>query len=148
MKKLLFTMAAFAITSWAVAQKTEGKQKAEDLISFKEKKHDFGKIKQGVPVTYDFAFQNTSDKPVVIENAWASCGCTTPTKPEQPVAKGKTNVIKAGFNAAAAGEFDKTVYVKVQGIDIPLELRITGVVLNAEAYAKYESEKKNSKGSK
>lgn len=148
MKKLLFTMAAFAITSWAVAQKTEGKQKAEDLISFKEKKHDFGKIKQGVPVTYDFAFQNTSDKPVVIENAWASCGCTTPTKPEQPVAKGKTNVIKAGFNAAAAGEFDKTVYVKVQGIDIPLELRITGVVLNAEAYAKYESEKRNSKGSK
>lgn len=148
MKKLLFTMAAFAITSWAVAQKTEGKQKAEDLISFKEKKHDFGKIKQGVPVTYDFAFQNTSDKPVVIENAWASCGCTTPTKPEQPVAKGKNNVIKAGFNAAAAGEFDKTVYVKVQGIDIPLELRITGVVLNAEAYAKYESEKKNSKGSK
>ena len=148
MKKLLFTMAAFAITSWAMAQQTEGKQKAEDLISFKEKKHDFGKIKQGVPVTYDFAFQNTSDKPVVIENAWASCGCTTPTKPEQPVAKGKTNVIKAGFNAAAAGEFDKTVYVKVQGIDIPLELRITGVVLNAEAYAKYESEKKNSKGSK
>ena len=148
MKKLLFTMAAFAITSWAMAQQTEGKQKAEDLISFKEKKHDFGKIKQGVPVTYDFTFQNTSDKPVVIENAWASCGCTTPTKPEQPVAKGKSNVIKAGFNAAAAGEFDKTVYVKVQGIDIPLELRITGNVLNAEAYAKYESEKKKNKGSK
>lgn len=148
MKKLLFTVAAFAITSWAVAQKTEGKPKAEDLISFKEKKHDFGKIKQGVPVTYDFAFQNTSDKPVVIENAWASCGCTTPTKPEQPVAKGKSNVIKAGFNAAAAGKFDKTVYVKVQGIDIPLELQITGVVLDAEAYAKYESEKKSNKGSK
>ena len=148
MKKLLFTMAAFAITSWAMAQKTEGKQKAEDLVSFKEKKHDFGKIKQGVPVTYDFAFQNNSDKPVVIENTWASCGCTTPTKPEQPVAKGKSNIIKAGFNAAAAGEFDKTVYVKVQGIDIPLELRITGNVLNAEAYAKYESEKKKNKGSK
>ncbi|HRN56585.1 MAG TPA: DUF1573 domain-containing protein [Agriterribacter sp.] len=148
MKKLLFTMAAFAITSWALAQKTEGQVKAENLVSFKEKKHDFGKIKQGSPVTYDFTFQNISDKPVVIENAWASCGCTTPTKPEQPVAKGKSNIIKAGFNAAAAGPFDKTVYVKVQGIDIPLELRITGNVLNAEAYAKYESEKKNDKGGK
>ncbi|HRP56803.1 DUF1573 domain-containing protein [Agriterribacter sp.] len=148
MKKLLFTVAAFAITSWAVAQQTEGKQKAEDLISFKEKKHDFGKIKQGVPVSYDFAFQNISDKPVVIENVWASCGCTTPTKPEQPVTKGKSNIIKAGFNAAAAGDFDRTVYVKVQGIDIPLELKITGNVLNAEAYAKYEAEKKNNKGSK
>lgn len=142
MKKLLFTLVAFAVTSWAVAQNTEGKPKAEDFVSFKEKKHDFGKIKQGTPVTYDFAFENISDKPVVIENAWASCGCTTPTKPEQPVAKGKKNVIKAGFNAAAAGPFDKTVYVKLQGVDIPLELRITGEVLNANAYAEYTSGKK------
>ena len=89
-----------------------------------------------------------ADKPVIIENAWASCGCTTPTKPEQPIAKGKNNVIKAGFNAAAAGPFDKTVYVKVQGVDIPLELRISGEVLNAEAYAKYEAEKKSNKGGK
>lgn len=147
MKKLLFTMAAFAITSFAIAQTTEGVQKAEDLISFKEKKHDFGKIKQGTPVTYDFAFQNISNKPVIIENAWASCGCTTPTKPDQPITRGKSSIIKAGFNAAAAGPFDKTVYVKVQGIDIPLELRITGDVLNAAAYAKYEAEKKTNKGS-
>jgi hypothetical protein len=148
MKKLLFTLAAFAVTSWAVAQTTtEVKPKAQDFVSFKEIKHDFGKIKQGTPVNYDFSFQNISDKPVTIENAWASCGCTTPTKPEQPIAKGKSNVIKAGFNAAAAGPFDKTVYVKVQGIDVPLEIKITGEVLNAEAYAKYESEKKD-KGSK
>ncbi|MBN8787261.1 MAG: DUF1573 domain-containing protein [Terrimonas sp.] len=146
MKKLLFTLVAVAVTSWAVAQNTDAKVKAEDLISFKEKKHDFGKIKQGTPVTYDFAFNNISDKPVIIENAWASCGCTTPTKPEQPIAKGKSNVIKAGFNAAAAGTFDKTVYVKIQGIDIPLELKITGEVLNAEAYAKYVAEKKDNKG--
>lgn len=143
MKKLLLSLAILAIGSWAIGQTTEGVIKAEDLISFKEKKHDFGKIKQGTPVTYDFAFQNTSDKPVVIENAWASCGCTTPVKPEQPIAKGKSNFIKAGFNAAAAGPFDKTVYVKVQGIEIPLELHITGEVLNAEAYAKYSAGKKN-----
>ncbi|MCC6289299.1 MAG: DUF1573 domain-containing protein [Chitinophagaceae bacterium] len=148
MKKLLFTLVAVAVTSWAVAQNTETKVKAEDFVSFKEKKHDFGKIKQGTPVTYDFAFDNISDKPVVIENAWASCGCTTPTKPEQPIAKGKSNVIKAGFNAAAAGTFDKTVFVKVQGVDIPLELKITGEVLNADAYAKYVAEKKDNKGSK
>ncbi|MFT3945927.1 MAG: DUF1573 domain-containing protein [Agriterribacter sp.] len=148
MKKLLFTLVAFAVTSWAVAQNTETKAKAEDFVSFKEKKHDFGKIKQGTPVTYDFAFDNISDKPVIIENAWASCGCTTPTKPEQPIAKGKSNVIKAGFNAAAAGTFDKTVFVKIQGVDIPLELKITGEVLNADAYAKYIAEKKDNKGSK
>lgn len=148
MKKILFTLAAFAVTSWAVAQDNQAKPKAEDFISFKEKKHDFGKIKQGTPVNYEFAFTNITDKPVIIENAWASCGCTTPTKPEQPIAKGKNNVIKAGFNAAAAGIFDKTVYVKVQGVDIPLELKISGEVLNADAYAKYEAEKKDNKGGK
>ena len=145
MKKLFFTLVAFAVTSWAVAQNAEAKPKAEDFVSFKETKHDFGKIKQGSPVTYDFAFQNIGDKPVVIENTWASCGCTTPTKPEQPVAKGKSNVIKAGFNAAAAGPFDKTVYVKLQGIDIPLELKITGEVLNADAYAKFMAGQKDNK---
>jgi hypothetical protein len=147
MKKFLFTLVAIAVTSWAIAQNTETKVKAEDLVSFKEKKHDFGKIKQGTPVTYDFAFENIGDKSVIIENAWASCGCTTPTKPEQPIAKGKSNIIKAGFNAAAAGPFDKTVYVKVQGVDIPLELKITGEVLNAAAYEKYTTEKKDT-GSK
>lgn len=148
MKKLLFTLAAITITSLAIAQKTEGQLKAESLLDFKEKKHDFGKIKQGVPDNYEFTFQNVSDKPVVIENSWASCGCTTPTWPQQPIAKGKNNTIKAGFNAAAAGIFDKIVYVKVQGIDAPLELKISGEVLNAEAFAKYEAEKKGSKGGK
>jgi len=147
MKKLLFSVAALAIGTWAIAQDnaTAAKPKVEDVLKFKEAKHDFGKIKQGVPVSCEFAFQNISDKPVVIENAWASCGCTTPTKPEQPTAKGKSNLIKAGFNAQNPGPFDKTVYVKVQGIDIPFELKITGEVLTAEAYAKYEAENKGKK---
>ncbi|MBX2922631.1 MAG: DUF1573 domain-containing protein [Chitinophagaceae bacterium] len=148
MKRLLFTFVAVIATTFAIAQKTEGPLKAENFISFKEMKHDFGKVKQGVPVSYEFTFENVSDKPVVIENSWASCGCTTPTWPQQPVAKGKSNTIKAGFNAAAAGPFDKTVYVKLQGIDAPLELKISGEVLNAEAYAKYEASKKGSKGGK
>lgn len=148
MKRLLFTLATIAITSWAVAQKTEGPVKGEDLITFKEKKHDFGKIKQGTPVSYEFSFQNVSEKPVVIENSWASCGCTTPTWPQQPIAKGKSNVIKAGFNAASLGTFDKIVYIKVQGIEAPVEVIISGEVLTAEAFAKYEANSKNSKGSK
>lgn len=143
MKKLLFTLAAVVVTSWAVAQNVA---KGEDLINFKEKVYNFGKIKQGVPVTYDFSFENISDNPVVIENATASCGCTTPVWPQQPVAKGKTSVIKAGFNAGALGEFTKSIYVKVQGVDVPVEIKISGEVLNAEAYAKYEASKKAGKG--
>jgi len=56
-----------------------------------------GKIKQGVPVTYDFAFKNVSKQPVVIESATASCGCTTPVKPEKPFPAGKPMMNKASL---------------------------------------------------
>lgn len=139
MKKVALSLVAFMFVAVAFAQK------AEDIVKFKELKHDFGKIKQGVPVTYEFEFKNASAQPVVIESATASCGCTTPVKPEGAIAKGKTNKITAGFNAGNAGPFDKTIYVKVAGVAQPMELRIVGEVLDAQAYAKYESEQKSKK---
>jgi len=142
MKKILLALCAFALTTAAVAQQI----KADEAVKFAQSKHDFGKIKQGVPVTYDFEFLNLSGKPVVIESATASCGCTTPTWPKTPVAKNKKDKISAGFNAAAPGPFDKTITVKVAGYDQPIELRINGEVLSVADYAKYEAtkSKKNS----
>ncbi len=110
--------------------------KADAVVKFKELRHNFGKIKQGVPVTHDFEFTNVSGQPVIIETATASCGCTTPTWPQAPVMKEKVAIIKAGFNAAAPGPFEKTVYVKVKGIDAPLELRIAGEVISAADFDK------------
>ena len=140
---LLLSVFAFAQT--APATPATPTKKADELVKFAETRHDFGKIKQGVPVTYDFAFKNVGSAPVVIESATASCGCTTPVKPEKPVAKGKSDVVKAGFNAAAAGPFEKTIFVKVAGADQPLELKIAGQVLSADDYAKYEAEKPKGK---
>ena len=111
-------------------------KKAEDVVKFKEVRHNFGKIKQGVPVTYDFEFLNVGNEPVIIETATASCGCTTPTWPQQPVMKTKGDKIKAGFNAAAPGAFEKTVFVKIKGVDVPYELKIAGEVLAPADYDK------------
>jgi len=121
-------------------------KKAEDVIKFKELSYDFGKIKQGAPVTHDFNFTNTSDAPVIIESATPSCGCTTPVKPEGAIPKGKDNKITAGFNAANAGPFNKSITVKVAGIDLPVQLKITGEVLTADAYTKYEASKTTKSG--
>lgn len=98
-------------------------------IKFETLEHDFGKIKYGVPVTYDFSFKNVGSKPIVIESASAACGCTTPVKPQAPTAAGKSNVIKTGFNAMTVGAFDKSILVKVAGINQPIELKIKGEVL-------------------
>lgn len=146
MKKLLLAVAILGCSSVLFAQNAV--KKAEDVIKFKEMKYNFGKIKQGVPVTHEFEFTNEGDAPLVIENATASCGCTTPKWPDQPIMKGKNNKITAGFNAAAQGIFDKSIFVKVKGYDYPVEIKISGEVLTPEAYAKFESDKKAKTGSK
>ena len=148
MKSFVLAFAAMLVSAGIFAQTAPAAtvKKADSYVKFKDVTHDFGKIKQNSPVTYNFVFTNVTDKPVVIESATASCGCTTPVKPEAPVAKGKEDKITAGFNAAAAGPFNKTIYIKVAGVDQPMELKITGEVLNAEEYAKFEKEKGNKKG--
>ncbi|MEO5998431.1 MAG: DUF1573 domain-containing protein [Chitinophagaceae bacterium] len=153
MKRILVAFCALALATSVMAQTKPVAQtaavqqkKADELVKFTEVKHDFGKIKQSVPVTYDFAFQNVGNQPAVIESATASCGCTTPTWPKTPVAKSKADKISAGFNAASPGIFNKTITVKVAGYDQPLELTITGEVLSAEEYAKYEGNKPKKNG--
>ena len=142
MKKVLLFASTIILSATLFAQQTTAPQKkADDVVKFKEVSYDFGKIKQSVPVTHNFEFTNASEAPVVIESATPSCGCTTPVKPEGAIAKGKTDKIIAGFNAVAVGPFNKSITIKVAGIDMPLQLKITGEVLTPEAYAKYEAEK-------
>jgi len=141
MKKIALTLFAVVISAAIFAQTQATSKKAADMSKFTEQKYNFGKIKQGVPVNHVFEFTNVSDQPLVIENATASCGCTTPTWPQQPTAKGKSNKVTAGFNAAAPGPFEKTVFVKIAGADQPLELKISGEVLTAEQFAKIETDK-------
>jgi hypothetical protein len=146
MKRIVLALAAIVMSAGVFAQAPASNtqatptKKAEDFVKFKETVHNFGKIKQGVPVTFDFDFANITDKPVVIESATASCGCTTPVKPQAPIAQGKMDKVTAGFNAQAVGPFNKTIYVKVAGVDAPMEIKITGEVLTADDYAKYQSD--------
>jgi hypothetical protein len=134
MKKLLVSLLVLSIGFSASAQTAV--KKAESIIKFKEIKHSFGKIKQGVPVTHDFMFANIGNEPLIVETASASCGCTTPTWPQQPIMKGKEDKLKAGFNAAAPGPFEKTIFVKLKGIDAPYELKISGEVLSSADFDK------------
>lgn len=128
MKKLLFLAAAFVFGVAAMAQ-----TKVDEVAKFNEEKHDFGKIKQGTPVTFYFEITNNSAKPLVIENASASCGCTTPEYSKEPITPGSTSKIKVQYNAAAMGHFDKDVYIKLAGIAEQKNLKITGEVVAAPA---------------
>jgi hypothetical protein len=140
MKKLFLLAAAFATAFSVMAQK------ADEIIKLNSETYNFGKIKQGVPVTTFFTVTNKSDKPVVLETVTASCGCTTPEWSKEPVAPGGTTQIKVGYNAAAVAPFTKDITVRLAGIQEPKIIHITGEVLSTdafEAYTKTDEYKKN-----
>lgn len=61
--------------------------------------YDFGTIKEGEKAEFSFRFKNTGTKPLIIESASASCGCTVPEKPEKPIMPGEIGFIKVVFNS-------------------------------------------------
>ena len=98
-------------------------------IEFKEKTYDFGDVslKKG-KVSHDFTFTNTGDKPLVITNARADCGCTRPEYSEAPIAPGKTGTVKVTFAPAAKGHFSKKITVTTNGDPRKARLIIKGEV--------------------
>ncbi|HEX3385024.1 MAG TPA: DUF1573 domain-containing protein [Mucilaginibacter sp.] len=69
------------------------------LMKFETEHHDFGKIISGNKVTYEFKFTNTGKSPLIITDAVASCGCTIPTWPKQPIKPGESGGIKVVFDS-------------------------------------------------
>lgn len=130
MRKLLLAAALIVGGFAAKAQDV----KVDQVVKINTDKYDFGKIKQGVPVNTAFEIKNISDKPVVIESATGSCGCTTPTVPKEPIAPGATAKLPVNYNAAAMGAFTKTVTVKFAGVNEPKILTITGETMDAAAW--------------
>lgn len=74
--------------------------------------YDFGKVTDGEKVEYSYRFKNTGKNPLIVTTATASCGCTVPEKPEQPVKPGETGFIKVVFNSQGrVGEVHKEVTI-------------------------------------
>jgi len=70
---------------------------ATTSIEFFESEHAFGNVLYPSENMYTFKFKNTGNSPLVIESAKASCGCTIPNKPEEPILPGKIGEIDVIF---------------------------------------------------
>jgi len=82
------------------------------VMKFEKETYDFGKIKQGDKVTYEFKFTNNGKSPLIIKDAVATCGCTKPEWPQAPIAPGADGFIKVTFNSAAKmGLQDKQITI-------------------------------------
>ncbi|MEO5966699.1 MAG: DUF1573 domain-containing protein [Ferruginibacter sp.] len=140
MKKVLMTLAVVAFASPLFAQ-----TKVADVAKFKSETVEFGKIEQNSPTTATFTFVNTSNQPIIIEQANPTCGCTIGDYTKAPIAPGKEGWIKATYNAASLGAFDKKMTVKFAGVDEVKNITIKGEVLTKEEFAKTKASSKSEK---
>lgn len=109
MKKIITLCAVIIGFITFTAMQTDNKAE----FKFEKETHDFGKIPQGKPVTYEFKFTNTGEEPLIISNVESSCGCTVPKYTTTPVLKGQSGTITVTFNAASVQpSFAKAVTIK------------------------------------
>lgn len=104
------------------------KKHAESFPKFKFDKveHDFGKIVAGKVVRKVFHFTNIGNKPLIISNATATCGCTLAKYPKnQPIAPKEKGQITVEFDSKEKqGQQNKTVliYSNVKGKQTKLKI--------------------------
>lgn len=93
---------------------------------------DFGTIGTSNPVrTTSFTFTNTGDKPLVINQVAASCGCTVPKYDKKPIAPGQKGTISVKYNGKGArpGHIKKCITVRTNGKTEMTRLYIEGDIV-------------------
>jgi hypothetical protein len=86
-------------------------------IKFTESEFAFPDGPVGTPVTHEFVFINEGTAPLTIENARASCGCTTPKWTTDAIPPGGKGFLSATYNMGHAGSFNKSITVTTKGAE-------------------------------
>ncbi len=95
--------------------------------------YDFGKVTDGAMVEYSYRFRNTGKKPLIVSSAIASCGCTVPEKPEEPIKPGETGFLKVVFNSKGrVGPVHKDITVTSNAYPKFPVLALTGEVESSQ----------------
>ncbi len=105
-------------------------------ITFEKTSHNFGSFPESSPkVTCTFKFKNTGNGPLVIHQAIASCGCTVPQYPKEPIKPGESGEVTVTYNGAGKflGHFRKTITLRTNSENEITRLVIEGDMTSAKA---------------
>lgn len=111
------------------------------IFEFEQEVIDYGDIAHNSDGNRVFKFKNVGKSPLIISQVKGSCGCTVPTKPEEPIMPGETGEIKVKYATNRIGSFSKTVTIISNASEEKKVVRIKGRVLESESK---ELEKKKS----
>lgn len=102
-------------------------------IKFAEEEFDFGTVNQNDIVEHTYNFTNTGDVPLIIENATASCGCTVPDWPKEPIAPGASSQINVKFDSKGKqGQQNKQITIRANTNPNFTKVTLKGNVLTPE----------------
>lgn len=137
MKKIVISLlfiGAVAFTAYS-QEEINTNQDTQDIpeIYFENTTHDFGNIEYNGDGTCEFEFKNTGKEPLLLTNVKASCGCTTPTWPKEPIKHNKKGTIVVKYNTKITGAFTKTIRVYSNAKTNVVTLKITGTVSKPNA---------------
>ena len=80
------------------------------IFNLEENFYSFGELVQGEVVKHIFTVENTGNAPLIVTDARASCGCTVPEYPKDPILPGQKGKIKIKFDSQGKlGSFRKQV---------------------------------------
>lgn len=82
-----------------IESSSDNKSKSAE-ITFDHETWDFGTITEGEIVEHTYNFKNTGGKALLISEVQATCGCTVPIWPREPIKPGQSGNIKVQFNSA------------------------------------------------
>ena len=98
-------------------------------FKFKEETHDYGEVPEGPLAETDFEFKNVGKKPIIIQEAHGSCGCTVPTWPHEPILPGQKAVIHVAYSTnGRPGPIMKDITINSNAQQSPMVLHIKGTV--------------------
>src|SRR3569833_2498559 len=99
------------------------------VMKFEKETHDFGKIKAGDLVTYDFKFTNSGKAPLIINDAVATCGCNKPKYSKTLIKPGESSAIHVTFNSAGnVGMQDKQITIIANTNPVHSRVHVIGEV--------------------
>ena len=106
---------------------TDNEEQKEPVLTFDHVTHDFGVITEGESVEHTFKFENTGESDLVISSCKASCGCTIPDWPREPIAPGEKGEIKVVFNSAGKSGLvtkDITILANTNPVKSVLQIQV------------------------
>jgi hypothetical protein len=117
-----------------VVNESEAPNPNAPVMKFAEAEFDFGDIKPNTKVRHTFTFTNTGKSALLIEDATASCGCTTPSWTKEPVAPGAEGKMEVQFDSQGKqGIINKQVAVRANTQPSITTIVIKGNVLTDDA---------------